>query len=155
MKKIIGILILLYLFFPASCNKGEGKPTEITSEKKQSSFKEIYEFSEMALLMEDMYADMEKIRHDVIETKSIGALPPILIKIHTAEMTNTFERTFEFERFANLLIKTQKELYNSAPNANRTELYNNVVNACLVCHKSPVGCDGPIPRIQDLMIPTN
>ncbi|SMC91434.1 hypothetical protein [Moheibacter sediminis] len=148
MKKIIGIFILGYLFFPASCNKDEGKKPE----KKQSSFKEIYEFSEMALLMEDMYSDMEKIRPNVIENKNIGALPPNLIKIHTAKMTNTFERTFEFERFANLLIETQKQLYDSKSNVKKVDLYNNVVNACLVCHKSPVGCDGPIPRIQGLLI---
>lgn len=148
MKKIIGILILGYLFFPVSCNKDEGRKPE----KKQSSFKEIYEFSEMALLMEDMYSEMEKIRPNVIEKKSIGALPPNLIKIHTAKMTNTFERTFEFERFANLLIETQKQLYDGGSNENRVALYNNVVNACLVCHKSPVGCDGPIPRIQGLLI---
>lgn len=150
MKKIFGILILLYLFLPVSCNKDEGKETD--PDKKQSSFEKIYEFSEMALLMEDMYGEMEKIRPNVIENKDIGVLPPNLIKIHTAEMTNTFERTFEFERFANLLIETQKQLYDSEPNKERIALYNNVVNACLVCHKSPVGCDGPIPRIQGLLI---
>lgn len=148
MKKITGILILGYLFFPVSCNKDEGKKPE----KKQSSFKEIYEFSEMALLMEDMYAEMEKIRPNVIENKDIGTLPPNLVKIHTAKLTNTFERTFEFERFAELLIETQKQLYDSEPNEKRIILYNNVVNACLVCHKSPVGCDGPIPRISGLLI---
>lgn len=137
-----------YLFLPLSCNKDEGdKPIH-----KKSSFEKIYEFSEMALLMEDMYSDMEKIRPNVIENKSIGTLPPNLIKIHTAKMTNTFERTFEFERFANLLIETQKQLYDSEQNEKRILLYNNVVNACLVCHKSPVGCDGPIPRIQGLLI---
>lgn len=148
MKKIIGILILGYLFFPVACNKNEGKKPE----QKKSSFENIYEFSEMALLMEDMYSDMEKIRPNIIENKDIGDLPANLIKIHKAEMTNTFERTFEFERFANLLIETQKQLYDSKLNAKRVDLYNNVVNACLVCHKSPVGCDGPIPRIQGLLI---
>src|SRR5690606_10363075 len=117
-----------------------------------SNFERIYELSEMALVMEDMYAEMEKIRPNVIENKSIGTLPPNFIKIHTAEMTNTFERDFEFERFAKLLIETQKQLYSNEPNTNRIELYNNVVQSCLVCHKSPAGCDGPIPRIQKLLI---
>lgn len=148
MNKVIGILILCYLFVPVSCNKDEGKEPE----KKKSSFEKMYEFSEMALLMEDMYSDLEKIRPNVIENKDIGTLSPNLIKIHTAEMTNTFERTFEFERFSNLLIETQKKLYDSQPNSQRIELYNNVVQACLVCHKSPVGCEGPIPRISGLLI---
>lgn len=148
MKNFSVILIFVYLVFPISCKKEEAKEPE----KKKSSFNEIYEFSEMALLMEDMYTEMENIRPNVIENKRIGTLPPNLIKIHTAEMTNTFERTFEFERFANLLIQTHKELYDSEPNEKRIDLYNNVVQSCLVCHKSPVGCDGPIPRIQGLLI---
>ncbi len=147
MKRFIGILILCYLFFPVSCNKDTGDEP-----KKKSSFERIYEFSEMALLMEDMYSEMEKIRPNVIENKDIGTLPSNMIKIHTAKMTNTFERTFEFERFANLLIETQKQLYDSEPNPQRVDLYNNVVQSCLVCHKSPVGCDGPIPRINGLLI---
>lgn len=148
MKKLIGILSLAFAFFSVSCNKDEGRELK----NKESSFERIYEFSEMALLMEEMYSDLEKIRPNILENKDIGTLPPKIFEIHTAEMTNTFERTFEFKRLSELLINTQKQLYESKSDSNRIDLYNNVVNSCLVCHKSPAGCDGPIPRISGLLI---
>jgi len=147
MKYFFGILLLVYIFLPASCNSDPGK------EVSDSSFQEVYQLSEMALLMEDMYSELEKIRPDVMENKSIGAFPGMLNKIHTAELTNTFERTFEFERFAELLLENQKTLYDSPADSNRMELYNTVVRNCITCHQSPAGCPGPIPRISGLLIP--
>jgi len=149
MKKLICVLSILISMSFIACESKKEQPVEV---EKKSSYSRIYQFSEMAQLMEDMYTDLEKTRPDVIAQKPIGTLPVNLIKIHTAEMTNTFERTFEFERFSKLLIETQKQLYDSQPDENRIVLYNNVVMSCLACHKSPAGCDGPIPRIQGLMI---
>lgn len=132
-----------------SCEKKDENPQEV---KPKSSFSQVYELSEMAQLMEDMYTDLEKIRPNVLENQPIGTLPINLLKIHKAKMTNKFERTYEFDRFANLLIETQKQLYDSPIDGKRKTLYNNVVQTCLTCHKSPVGCDGPIPRIERLLI---
>lgn len=147
MKYLVGVLILTYLFFPVSCQNDSGK------EVKESGFQEVYQLSEMALLMEDMYSELEKIRPDVVEHKPIGAFPRMLTKIHTAQLTNTFERTFEFDRFADLLLENQKALYESSADSNRIESYNAVVRTCIVCHQSPAGCPGPIPRISGLLIP--
>lgn len=149
MKKTLYLIGVFALIPFIACESKQSQPTEVTP---KSSFQAVYQLSEMAQLMEDMYTDLERIRPDIIENKPIGTLPINLIKIHTAEMTNTFERTYEFERFAKLLIETQKQLFDAEPHQNRIILYNNVVMTCLACHKSPAGCDGPIPRIQGLMI---
>src|SRR5690606_6433516 len=101
-KPLLGILLLMYVFIPVSCNQDSGK------ELSSSEFAEVYQLSEMASLMEDMYSELEKIRPQIIENKEIGTYPRMLGKIHTAEMTNTFERNFEFERFSKLLLENQK-----------------------------------------------
>lgn len=149
MKPLLGILLLMYVFIPVSCNQDSGK------ELSSSEFAEVYQLSEMASLMEDMYSELEKIRPQIIENKEIGTYPRMLGKIHTAEMTNTFERNFEFERFSKLLLENQKALYDSPADSSRVELYNTVVRSCVLCHQSEVGCPGPIPRINGLIIPMN
>jgi len=127
-----------------SCHKKQDKP--------ESSFQQVYEMSEMALLMEDMYAELEEMRPEIIDEKTIGEFPEKFNKIHTAEMTSSFERTAEFENFAGLLLQNQKALYQSQADSARIGLYNSVVKTCISCHKSDAGCIGPVSRIGKLLI---
>lgn len=125
------------------------KDKEITP---KSSFKEVYQLSEMALLMENMYSELEKIRPEVIEGKEVGDFPVEFNKIHTAQMTPSFEKTEEFRRFSDLLLQNQKAFYDSRPDSMRIQLYNNMVKTCISCHKSDAGCIGPVSKIGKLII---
>jgi len=125
-----------------SCNKKQDKP--------ESNFQQVYEMSEMALLMEGMYTDLNENRVKIIENKSIGEFPQKFEEIHSAEMTETFERTDEFRRWSDSLIQNFHHLYKS--DSNRIENYNNVVKTCITCHKSDAGCIGPVSRIGKLLI---
>lgn len=138
------ILILAFGFVLSSCKK-----EKIQNETK-SSFQEVYQMSEMALLMEEMYDELQENRSKIIENKPIGGFPQKFEKIDSAKMTETFARTEEFENWSNLLIQNFHHLYKS--DSNRIENYNNVVKTCITCHKSDAGCIGPVSRISKLLI---
>ncbi len=144
-KSIIYISFGFCLF---SCSEKEPEKT-----KTDSSFQQVYEMSDMALLMEKMYDELEKNRQLVLEGKSIGEFPSEFNKIHTAEMTPSFQRTEEFNRLANLYLQNLKNLYDSkTDDSNRKEFYNNAVKSCITCHRSDAGCIGPVDRIGKLLI---
>lgn len=109
----------------------------------------------MSLLMEEMYDSLEVIRPNVISGQKLGTFPAKFEEIHTAEFTPSFERTPEFERFANLLLDNEKVLYSSSPDTARIDAYNQVVRTCIACHRSSSGCIGPISRISKLLILKN
>ena len=143
------LLLLIVGFAVVSCSSKEELPQRETN----SSFKKVYEFSEMALLMEKMYSELEKQRPNIMEGKSMGEFPKEFPKIHTAKLTPGFERTNEFTRFADLYLQQVELLYNSKPeDSKRVEYYNNAVKACISCHKSDAGCMGPVSRIGKLLI---
>jgi cytochrome c556 len=126
---------------------------EEVKEKTTSSFKEIYEFSETALLMEKMYEELNSKREAIIHGEEIGEYPIEFNKIHTAKLSDGFERNEEFKRFSDLYLQNLKALYDASPtDPNRKAIYNNVVNSCITCHKSDAGCMGPVSRIGKLLI---
>lgn len=145
--KLIVFCSIGFILFACSQNK-----EEVITETN-NSFQEVYKMSEMALLMEKMYDELEQNRNLITEKKSIGGYPVEFNKIHTAEMTSSFERTEEYNRLANLYLQNLKLLYDSKDtDTNRKELFNNVVKSCLTCHRSDAGCIGPVERIGKLLI---
>ena len=140
--------IFLLSFFLFSCSQKETVKKESTS-----AFSDYYEFSEMALLMEQMYEDLAKTKVQILENQEIGDFPEKYNKIHTAKMSDDFIRNEEFNQFANLYLQNLKKLHESNPEASqRPELFNQVVNSCVACHKSDAGCMGPVSRIGKLLI---
>lgn len=140
---------ILLSFFIFSCTQTETKQKE----ERTSAFSDYYEFSEMALLMEQMYEDLAKTKVQILENQEIGGFPDKYNKIHTAKMSADFDRNEEFNRFANLYLQNLKILHESSPeDIHRPELFNNVVNSCITCHKSDSGCIGPVSRIGKLGI---
>lgn len=146
-NKLIVFCSIGFILFACSPEKEEVKT------ETNTSFQQVYEMSEMALLMEKMYDELEQKRKLIIDEKSIGEYPLEFNKIHTAEMTSSFERTEEYNRLANLYLQNLKLLYESSEtDPNRKEMYNNVVKSCLTCHRSDAGCIGPVDRIGKLLI---
>lgn len=142
------IFYILFGFVFLSCSQKDDKKNEV-----DSSFSQVYEMSEMALLMEEMYSSLEKIRPLIEEQKPLEEFPADFNKIHTAEMTPSFERTDEFKRLADLYLQNLNQFYNAeAKDANRVEYFNNTVKSCITCHRSDAGCIGPVSRIGKLMI---
>ena len=143
------ILFILVLVVAISCKKDDEKvvrdaPNETITDGKFT----MYEMSEMATLMEQMYIDNERLKERLEKGDIIGKFPNHFLKIHTAAMTDDKENDAFFKEQAALFINAQKMIYEDPKNA-KTH-FNNGVDACLKCHE--VKCGGPIPRIKKLYI---
>jgi hypothetical protein len=144
MKKIIVLVVFFGLF---SCQKKDEK-----AEKKSTSVKEkkleMYEMSEMATLMEQMYVDNKRLKERIQKGDTIGTFPEHFLKIFTAKFTDETENDLFFKQKAKDYITAQQLIYSDPKNAK--EHFNTGVDACLKCHESK--CGGPIPRIKKLYI---
>jgi len=140
------ILFLFFVLTFLSCqNKSEQVSVSDNAEKK--SF-EMYEFSEMALLMEQMYVDNERLKNKIKNGEDLGEFPEHFMKIHGAVMTDPNEKDVFFKEQAELFLKAQKQIYEDPEHAQTH--YNAMVNQCINCHQ--VKCGGPIPRIKKLYL---
>lgn len=147
MKKIVFLASLSAFVFFTSCHskKEEAKVETVKEEKKD--FK-MYEMSEMAALMEQMYVDNQRLKDRIKNGEAVGNFPDHFLKIHGAVMTDETENDAFFKEQAKKFIEAQKLIYEDPENA-RTH-FNNGVDACVRCHE--VKCGGPIPRIKKLYI---
>ena len=109
---------------------------------------EMYEMSEMSLLMEQMYVDNQRLKERIQKGDTIGEFPNHFLKIHQAVMTDDSENDAFFKEQAAIFIRAQELIYKDPKNARAH--FNKGVDACLKCHL--VKCAGPIPRIKKLYI---
>ncbi|UOK41978.1 MULTISPECIES: hypothetical protein [Flavobacterium] len=146
MKKGVVVFLLSGLLF--SCMKKEEPKAEAKKETVGKKDFKMYEMSEMALLMEQMYADNLRLKDRIKNGDTIGQFPQHFTDIHKAVMTDENENDAFFKEQAVKFIKAQELIYQDPKNAK--EHFNNGVDACLSCHQ--VKCGGPIPRIKKLYI---
>jgi len=142
---LFGILLL------SSCNKQEEKKPVAKKEvpaKTESKEFEMYEMSEMATLMEQMYVDNQRLKERIKNGDTIGKFPSHFLEIHKSAMTDESENDAFFKKQAEVFIKSQQLIYEDPKNAK--EHFNAGVSACVACHQ--VKCAGPIPRIKKLFI---
>jgi cytochrome c553 len=135
------LLILLTLVLLGCKNTQE--------EPKEKEELRMAERSEMALLMNEMYAFNESIKQQIIEGTLSTSYPEKFDNIHSAVLTNPTARDLNFESFSKLFLEAQKQIFES-PQEELITRYNNAINACISCHN--VKCVGPIPRIKKLLI---
>ena len=145
MKKLLLILVIIGLW---SCQKKEQKtPKTDSSCTKEKKF-DVYELSEMASLMEQMYAYNLQIKDRIVKGDTIGKYPEFFNKIFTAKFTDTTDKDPFFDEKASAYIKAQKLIYSDSKNVKQH--FNEGINACVSCHQ--VKCGGPIPKIKKLYI---
>jgi len=144
-------IVLFTILLLSSCNKQEEKKPvakkEVPAKTESKEFK-MYEMSEMAALMEQMYVDNQRLRERIKNGDTIGAFPSHFLKIHKSAMTDESENDAFFKEQAAVFINSQKLIYEDPKNAK--EHFNAGVSACVTCHQ--VKCAGPIPRIKKLFI---
>ncbi len=109
----------------------------------------MYEFSEMALLMEEMYKTNENLKKKIINKEDIGEFSDKFLNIYSAVLTDPKDRNSSFEIFSKAFIENQQAVFTASENEVK-EQFNIMVNACVACHKTT--CLGPIPRIKKLLI---
>ena len=144
-------IILFGILLLSSCNKQEEKKSVAKKEvraKAESKEFEMYEMSEMAALMEQMYVDNQRLKERIKNGDTIGKFPSHFLEIHKSAMTDESENDAFFKKQAEVFINSQKLIYEDPKNAK--EHFNAGVSACVACHQ--VKCAGPIPRIKKLFI---
>lgn len=146
MKKILGLAFAVFLL---GCrNGGEDVKTSVVPVKETSHF-QMYEMSEMASLMEQMFAYNTQLKERILNAEPLGVYPVAFDKLHTAVLTETSDRDAFFNDQALQFIAAQKMIYSDSANAEIR--FNEMVGQCLECHSKK--CGGPIPRIKKLLIP--
>ena len=141
------VLIGLCLVLVLGCRQEE--ETLKTAQKKEILY-DMYEPSEMADLMNQMYAHNLKVKNDILSGTIPSEFPLDFLKIHSAEMSEFKERNEIFKSFSKLFIEAEKEIYNTESPVPLEDRFNRTVNLCISCHQTE--CTGPIPRIKKLLI---
>lgn len=147
MKKLL-LLTLLAAFSCQQKEEAKAPVVEKSAEPKKKKKFEMYEMSEMAVLMEQMYVDNQRLKERIKKGDTIGKFPNHFLKIHAAVMTDKQENDAFFKEQAAKFIDAQRLIYEDPKNAKKH--FNDGVNACVSCHQ--VKCAGPIPRIKKLYI---
>ncbi|MEX1383093.1 hypothetical protein [Lutibacter sp.] len=142
MRKL-SILILGSIFF-LSCDTAKNETPKNNEEELV-----MYEFSEMALLMEEMYKTNEELKKKILNKEAIGDFSDKFLNIHSAVLTNPKDRDASFEIFSKAFVENQQAIFSASPEEVRDQ-FNLMVNSCIACHKTT--CSGPIPRIKKLLI---
>lgn len=144
MKYSITLLCLVFFF---GCKDNANQVETVSKEK---IVYDMYEPSEMANLMNQMYAHNLKVKNDILEGEIPAEFPLDFLKIHSAEMSEFKERNEIFQSFSKLFIEAEKEIYNTESDVPLEDRFNRTVNLCISCHQTE--CTGPIPRIKKLLI---
>ena len=145
MKKIVALVLVFGLL---SCQKKVEKVEEEKCSPAKEKKLEMYQMSEMAALMEQMYVDSKRVKERIQKGEAIGQFPEHFLKIHTAKFTDGTENDLFFKQKAKDYIAAQRLLYSDPENVKAN--FNAGVDECLKCHENK--CGGPIPRIKKLYI---
>lgn len=147
------LFILFFIFFHFfSCQHKSDVASESLDTKDSTAVSkkfDMYELSEMSLLMEQMYVENQRLRDRIINGDSLGEFPVYFEKIHFATMTDDDDSDAFFRVHADEFIQLQKEVHEN-PDSAKTN-FNKAIQACITCHE--VKCGGPIPKIKKLLIP--
>lgn len=141
-------IILIGFAFLCSC--GQETKQEAIVEKEVPIKYDMYVPSEMANLMNEMYNYKAELKSDILSGTVPTEFPEQFLKIHTAELSDFKDRTEAFEAVSKAFIEAEQRLFDSTATQPLETRFNTAVNLCISCHN--MGCTGPIPRIQKLLI---
>ena len=143
------LVYIFYFAFIFSCNSKE-KNENIEENVAGKKVYDMYQPSEMATLMNEMYAENLKIKNEILAGNTPEVFPTDLLKINTAQISDFKKRNAKFEAFSKLYIVAEQDVFNSESAMPVKDRFNNAVGICISCHQTE--CTGPIPRIKKLLI---
>ena len=149
MMRYFLIVVLLAI---VSCNTSESKKSEADSSNKtkEKFVPEMYDVSEMTLMMRNMYDVNEEIKKEIVDGKIPEEFPKDFLKIFSAKLTDNKPYNETFIAYSKVYIDNYRAIYNSTSTIPLKNRYNNAINSCISCHTTE--CTGPIPRIEKLLI---
>ena len=147
MKKLILIFVLISAFI--SCKDKTNQKESTTKASTATEELVMYEMSEMALLMEKMFIENERLKKKIEEGKELGTFNKEYLNIHSAVLTDPNDRNETFNSFSKALLANQEAVFTSQGEEVKVQ-FNKMVQTCVACHETT--CMGPIPRIKKLLI---
>lgn len=139
MHKISSFLFVLGCLCIYSCAQKESSQTVVDPVQYPN------EDAPLALLMREVFLDMEEIKLSVEQGEKIKSYLKKHKEILEADPTNPAVKTATFELMGNAYLESLKRLEES-PKAQLSENYQVLISSCLGCHQQY--CPGPIKRIQ-------
>jgi hypothetical protein len=133
------VFLLISIF---SCKKEAPKKIIIVESKRVNQ-------SEMADLMLRMYDKNLENKTLILQGKAPKDFPKEFLNIHTAQLTDSSNRTLSFNAFSDFYLKSFQKVFTTSKDS-LVSKHNNAVNSCIACHETT--CIGPIPRIKKLLI---
>ena len=145
-------ILLFSLFLWASCNTSDATKTEADSEssQKEKFVPDMYEASEMTMLMRSIYDENEIIKKEIIAGNTPEEFPKDFLTIFTAKLTDDKPYNDTFIAYSKVYIDNVRAIYDTTSVVPLEKRYNNAINSCISCHTTE--CVGPIPRIKKLLI---
>ena len=134
-----------------SCKQAEENKAEETIANNKEEVNEpfqLYQMSEMASFMEEMYAEHQVLKEQILNGETPDSLSYDLLKLHTATMTDNSDYDERFKNMAKVFAEYEEKIVSDPANAKAN--YNQAVQLCISCHQ--LKCTGPIPRIKKLLI---
>ena len=147
MKKLILFIILISAFI--SCKDKTIQEESTTKVSIATEELVMYEMSEMALLMEKMFVENERLKKKIEAGEALGTFNQEYLNIHSAVLTDPNVRNENFNSFSKALLVNQEAVFTSQGEEVKVQ-FNRMVQACISCHETT--CMGPIPRIKKLLI---
>jgi hypothetical protein len=142
--KQLFIYLIFFVFIGCNSDKKE------QSKDDSKIVYDMYESSEMAILMNAMYDYNLKIKQEILNGDTPKEFPVEFLKIHSAELSDFKSRNETFQAFSKLFINAEREVFNTESTTAIEQRFNNAVGVCISCHQTE--CTGPIPRIKKLLI---
>ena len=147
MKNSLKIITCLLLLFALAVSCSEEKKDYSNIENRIQKPINPNGDSELALLMRAMFEEALQIKQQIANGEPIN-LNINHEKILTAHATEPEKAaSAEYKAFANVYLQTIKSLQTANP-IQQVNLYDNMVNNCMTCHKAL--CPGPMVRIKKL-----
>ena len=140
-------------FFLACNNEADIEASTTNSDSNQEFEGDMYEVSELAALMRQMYEDNLEIKKQIEEGNIPESFPQDFYTIHNAKATNPNDKNATFKALADQYLQNM-EAITQAENSKQAKLaYNSMISTCASCHQ--IYCPGPLPKIKRMKIAVN
>ena len=151
MKLIYSLVVSTFIFSVGCSSKQEEETKAEKTEAAPVAKNKVYTPSGLALLMEEMSADLFVVKKCIEDKTEIpDSIDLNYNNIYTAAHTDDGQTNNEiFKAGANAYLATIANLQNTNEQ-NHVKNFNAVVTACLNCHSN--FCPGPVDRIKKLFI---
>jgi len=143
--RIFVFIAILSLF---SCNQQTSTNPVIPAEKDKPI---MYNMSEMAGMMEGICGFNKVLRDSILTGGELPVFPEGLEYLHKAQATSPREIDSNFHELLDRYL-AEMESIKTLTREEKIEAYNSSIKTCVECHQTR--CQGPIPKIKRLRIPT-